>query len=105
MHAKYEVMQLAIVENPFNTLYFCWLDIGLFRDISQSTSQFSLYLPPNYKNNSVAYQEVYGSRDTKTSVADIINNNMVWVCGCFFVAEATVMYRWTQEYKVCSVFH
>jgi hypothetical protein len=78
MHAKYEVMQMAVRENPFRTRYFCWLDIGLFRDMtspapkkrnasaspsssptttSSATSShvivpdkptFLLYLPPNF---------------------------------------------------------
>ena len=104
MHAKYEVLQLAIEENPFNTRYFCWLDIGLFRDISNSKKQFSMHLPPNFKNDSVAYQQVY-TLDPKASPQSIIYNNMVWVCGCFFVAEASVLYRWTLEYQVCSDSH
>jgi len=103
MHAKYEVMQLAILENPFNTRYFCWLDVGLFRNIADSSDSFSLYLPPDLKNNSVGYQRVYG-RDTKAIVEAIVRGNMVWVCGCFFIAEATAMFQWTQEYQVkCSL--
>jgi len=103
MHAKYEVMQLAILENPFNTRYFCWLDVGLFRDIAESNELFSLYLPPDLKNTSVGYQDVYGRDTMVTSVADIVRDNMVWVCGAFFIAEATAMFRWTQEYQVCSL--
>ena len=33
MHAKYEVMEAAVRHNPFSTKYFCWLDVGLFRDV------------------------------------------------------------------------
>ena len=33
MHAKYEVIRQATAENPFRTRYFCWLDVGLFRDL------------------------------------------------------------------------
>ena len=105
MHAKYELMQLTIRDNPFRTQFFCWLDIGLFRDIASEpidSPRFSLTLPDGFQLDSVAYTEVY-SRDTKAPVEDIIKNNMVWVCGCFFIGEATVMFRWTEEYKVsCS---
>jgi hypothetical protein len=102
MHAKYEVLQWAIKQNPFKTRYFCWLDVGLFRDLSKlrSVNRFSLYLPPYFNTGSVAYQEVYGARNTKATVKDIVYNNMVWVCGCFFIGEAGVMYQWTLEYKV-----
>lgn len=105
MHAKYEVMEAAVKENPFNTRYFCWLDVGLFRDIAGKSADgpFSLYLPPGFRNDSVSYQEVYG-RNKQVSVKDIVYMNMVWVCGCFFFAEANVMLKWTEEYKVCD-FH
>jgi hypothetical protein len=107
MHAKYEVMQQAIEENAFRTKYFCWLDIGLFRDIVSELAnapRFPLYLPKGFRSDSVAYQEVWDPRDPRASVEQIVKNNMVWVCGCFFIAEATVMYRWTREYKVCFAF-
>ena len=104
MHAKYEVLQWAIKQNPFRTRYFCWLDIGLFRSLPPGSPSFAMYLPPNLTTNSVAYQEVYG-RVTSAKIEDIVKANMVWVCGCFFVAEATVMYRWTQEYKVYSFIY
>ena len=123
MHAKYEVMQSAIKENPFKTRYFCWLDIGLFRDLTDgdhdsiripnvpndslkfeqfSTDRFSIYLPPGLEPSSVAYQQVWDDRNKDASVEQIVYENMVWVCGCFFIAEASVMYRWTEEYKVCG---
>ena len=103
MHAKYELVQLTIRNNPFRTKYFCWQDIGLFRENEQEDSpRFSLTLPIGFQMDSVAYNEVY-RRNSKASVKDIISRNMVWVCGCFFIGEATVMFRWTEEYKVsCS---
>jgi hypothetical protein len=103
MHAKYEVMQWAIRENPFKTRYFCWLDIGLFRDMAEQegdSSPFSLHLPAGFRSDSVAYTEVWEPRNPAATVEQIVYNNMVWVCGCFFIAEASVMYRWTREYKV-----
>lgn len=111
MHAKYEVLQRAIRENPFRTEYFCWLDIGLFRSLTvpnsfkdltyikpQNPSRFHLGLPNNFLNNSVAYTEVY-RRDATKSPKDIVYGNEVWLCGCYFVGERSVLYRWTQEYK------
>jgi hypothetical protein len=102
MHAKYEVLRAAIEENPFRTRYFCWSDIGLFREIvnrRQKTRRFSLSLPHGFQSHSVAYQE-YRPRDPTASVRDIVYNNLIWVCGGFFIAEARVMYRWTEEYQV-----
>jgi len=30
---------------------------------------------------------------------EIVYNNEVWVCGCFFIAQWDVMLNWTVEYK------
>jgi hypothetical protein len=105
MHAKYEVLRAAVEENPFKTRFFCWSDIGLFREVvtrRQKTQRFSLSLPRGFQSNSVAYQE-YRPRDANASVRDIVYKNLIWVCGGFFVAEARVMYRWTAEYQVSFV--
>jgi hypothetical protein len=98
MHAKYKVMEMAILTNPFRTKYFCWLDIGLFRDISNSNQTIRLYLPERFQNDSVAYTKV-NERKSKLTVKEIVYGNHVWVCGCFFVAESNVMLGWIQEYK------
>lgn len=107
MHAKYEVMQRTIRENPFHTKYFSWLDIGLFRELSSSSavadpanqkcSKFRMTLPFNFSADSVAYTQVYG-RNTALTPRDIVYRNDVWLCGCYFVGEGKVLHRWTQEY-------
>ena len=68
MHAKYEVMLRATTENHFRTRYFCWLDVGLFRDLIvedvddhvklTNRKQFSLALPPGFRNDSIACCEM-----------------------------------------------
>lgn len=108
MHAKYELMDIAIRENPFKTKYFCWLDIGLFRDLTSRapidnpakplSPLFRLELPFNFSTDSVAYTQVY-PRNTKFTLRQIIYNNEAWVCGCYFVGEGSVLMRWTQEYR------
>jgi pentatricopeptide repeat protein len=102
MHAKYEVLQAAIEENPFKTRYFSWSDIGLFREFiarRQKVQRFSLFLPSGFRSHSVAYQELR-PRDTNASLTEIVYNNLIWVCGGFFIAESRVMHRWTVEYEV-----
>lgn len=102
MHAKYELMRLTILGNPFRTRYFCWVDIGLFRHIASEPvngTRFSLALPNGFRQDSVAYTEV-SDRDPNHSAQEIIYNNLVWVCGCFFIGEASVLRRWTEEYLV-----
>jgi len=102
MHAKYEVLDLAIRSNPFNTRYFCWLDVGLFRDLSRTGvngSRFTLVLPPHFERASVAYTEV-ARRRPELSVQEIVSRNMHWVCGCFFVGRIDSLQLFVKEYKV-----
>ncbi|ESN93309.1 hypothetical protein HELRODRAFT_181058 [Helobdella robusta] len=112
MHCKYELMNRSIVENPFKTNYFAWLDIGLFRDFAVSddpyyfvklinetlfSQKFYLDVPDNFDRSKVAYTEVYDlSKNMKP--CDIVNENMVWVCGCYFVGGGEVLLRWCGEY-------
>lgn len=104
MHAKYEVMELAIRSNPFNTRYFCWLDVGLFRDLAHSGvngSRFALSLPPKFDVGSVAYTEV-SRRDRKLSVEEIVSLNKHWVCGCFFVGRLDRLLTLVHDYKAAT---
>ena len=101
-----QVMEMAIRSNPFHTRYFCWLDIGLFRDLSGAGvngSRFTLSLPPNFDAGSVAYTQV-ARRLSNLSVEEIISRNMYWVCGCFFVGRVDVLRQLIDEYKVRRYF-
>ena len=107
MHAKYELMLRTALNNPFETKYICWLDIGLFRDLATndllsnhtlvSSNSFRLSLPAEFDPHSVAYTEVE-QRISTENVREIIADNLVWVCGCYFIGRVDVMLRWTKEY-------
>ena len=106
VQAKYEVTQMSVLENPFKTKYFCWLDMGYFRDIASipaNHSMFSIYLPRGFQEDSVAYQEVY-ARKKEATIRDIFHKNIDWLAGGFFIAEAHTMYEWTREHKVPTIF-
>lgn len=104
MHAKYELMQVSIDANFFNTKYFAWLDIGLFREITsnktllQNTPDFKLALPPVFEDTKVAYSDVFNGFKQIPSDT-IFYGGFVWVSGSFFIAEKTVLRHWTSEYK------
>ena len=105
VHAKYELVQRTIRENPFRTRYMCWLDIGLFRDLVMPENNpavpsgplFKLHLPIGLKKNHVAYGEVK-RRLHELEAFRIIYGNFEWVCGCFFIGNVEAMFRWTVEY-------
>jgi len=107
MHAKYELMRWTIRDNPFQSAYICWLDVGLFRElISDSAASsmdesksFRLALPPHLNSSAIAYSLVYPvSLHGPVSAEWIVKYNSVWVCGCFFIGRVDVMWKWTTEY-------
>ena len=99
MHAKYEFMSRAVKENPFNTSYFAWLDIGLFRDkINQPYAPFSIELPPQFDPSTIAYTQVWPLGPTPRTAKQIVQDNLVWVCGCFFIGRSDIMKLWTKQY-------
>ena len=106
MHAKYEVMEMSVRANPFKTNYFCWVDVGLFRSMprkayNDTTARFGVYLPKNFRPSEVAYSHVR-VRNPKLTPMEIVAQQGVWVCGCFFVARSDVMLRWTAEYRAAT---
>lgn len=107
MHAKYELMRRTIRDNPFQSAYICWLDLGLFRDLASGTiaaaltndKSFRLALPPRLNTSAVAYTLVYpASVYGPVSAEQIVKQNTVWVCGCFFIGRVDVVWNWTTEY-------
>lgn len=98
MHAKYEFMLETVRLNPFQTKYFAWVDIGLFRFEKKNDKRiFSIRLPPGFNSSRIAYNEVY-ERVTQAPPEAIFLTNAIWLCGCFFIGAASQMIRWTQHY-------
>ena len=97
MHAKYEFMAKALKENPFKTNYFCWMDVGLFRNVSDNPGQtLDLTLPTHFDEKRVAYSQINERKDS--TVEEIFHRTKVWVCGCIFMAKGTIMKKWVFEY-------
>ena len=118
MHAKYELMRRTVVENPFASRFYCWLDLGLFRDLLPPHSEgenlvadvsnddadhetpIRLRLPVGFQENRIAYTEVSEPRSypNALSIGDIVRHDYIWVCGCFFVGRADKMVTMSVEY-------
>ena len=97
MQAKYEFMAKALKENPFKTNYFCWMDVGLFRNFTGTPSKtLDLKLPALFDDKRVAYSQIFERGDF--TVEQIFHQNKVWVCGCIFMAKGTIMKKWIYEY-------
>ena len=96
MHAKYEVMLWAVQQNIFNTRYFAWLDIGLFRDL-KSSEPFYMYPPPDFDPKCVAYTKVY-NRQTLPTLDKVLYRSRPWVCGASFLGNPTALIQWSWQY-------
>jgi len=107
MHAKYELMQWTIRDNPFRSAYIAWLDVGFFRHLANqsvsstvaSNNLFQLGIPPDLHRDAVGYTVVVPSSPNPTLTAEaVVKANMVWLAGGFFIGRVDVMCRWTTEY-------
>ena len=97
MHAKYELVNNAARRNVFNTKYIAWVDVGYFRRNISNTPVFSLWLPPNFNDNQIAYSRLR-PRNRSLSPHDIVKYNAYWVAGGLFIGRVNLMIDWTREY-------
>ena len=99
MHAKYDYMDEVARNNPFNTKYLSWVDLGYFRDlVNKNTTSFSLYTPPKFDESRVAYCEI-GHFYPNLNIGRVVSTNLIWLAGGFFVSTVEVMRRWTRQYR------
>eukprot|EP01067_Filipodium_phascolosomae_P002408 Filipodium_phascolosomae@DN2389_c0_g1_i3.p1 len=76
--AKFEVIRRAIQENFASTKYFSWIDIGHFKEYSESSPDFRLGLPPDFNPSQIAMLSIVRRKPTLSPI-DIVKNNLVWV--------------------------
>lgn len=97
-NAKYEVVANATTENYFNTKYFAWLDVGLFRDSVRMSQYFILNIPDGFNESRISVCEVFNV-PMDGDVVEIFMKKIVWVCGCIFVGEHDLVLRYTEQYR------
>ena len=95
-HAKYEFVERSTRENPFNTNYFAWIDIGIFRGRADRESPFKIGLPEGIDISKVAYTKVWPMKNI--SKAAIIEKVAVWVSGSFFIGAREPIMMWCRDY-------
>lgn len=93
--SKFELVKEVINDNPFNSNYIAWLDIGYFR--RRLKEPITLRLPSDFKRNKVAFTEVR-RRDETLTAADIIRHNVNWLAAGYFVAHYKIMDRFVSGY-------
>lgn len=97
-HAKYELMQRALVEGYFpQTKYIAWLDIGYFRYLTQRKKDFYIVKPPRMNDEAIAMTEVE-RRDPSLSPYDVFRENLIWVGGGMSLGTRDAYRRFAEEY-------
>ncbi len=97
MHAKYEVMLWAVQQNIFNTRYFAWADVGLFKDL-KSSEPFHMYPPSDFDPKRVAYTKV-NERKTLRNLENVLHRSRLWVCGGCFLGNPSALTQWSWQYR------
>ena len=103
MNSKYDFIEMAIRENSFDTLFFCWMDYGYLRRLKRiSNSSMVAHLPPRFNNSRVAYS-AYPSKSkhlkNPLSAQQIIGGRRYWVTGGFFIGSTDVLKQMIEQYK------
>lgn len=98
MHSKSELLARVIMENPFTSVYFAWMDSGIYRSLpDNATSEFMLTAPRCLHDDSVMIGRVYRLSDT--TIENVMRNGIDWVAGGFFLARADTMLDFCADYR------
>lgn len=93
MHAKYDVLEMACVMNYFSTPYLAWVDIGLFRNLDETSyPPFKLVLPKKFNPEKIGFSQVWPFVSVHTPDY-IMKNKMIWVSGSMILATREVSYK------------
>ena len=96
MHAKYDALQLSVIEDYFKTPYFAWLDIGLFRNLDGTDfSVFKMVPPDKFNPERIGFSQVWPQDPVRTPEM-ILKDKIVWVAGSMVLA--------TQEVRAAAKF-
>ncbi|RUS89711.1 hypothetical protein EGW08_002529 [Elysia chlorotica] len=100
MHAKYDVLEQSAIEDPFQTPYFAWVDIGLFRNLDGTNFPLFKIVPPEKFNpERIGFSQVW-PQDPVLSPEKIIKEKLVWVSGSMVLATQEYMLNFTRDYKL-----
>ncbi|BFZ02972.1 hypothetical protein BsWGS_06011 [Bradybaena similaris] len=100
MHAKYDVLENACNANYFETPYFAWVDVGLFRNLDGTDYPlFKLIPPEKFHPERIGFSQAW-PHDPAHSPEDSMHNKMVWVSGSMVLATKEDMLNFTRDYKI-----
>ncbi|KAH9504074.1 hypothetical protein Btru_067678 [Bulinus truncatus] len=99
MHAKYDVLQRSCIMDFFNTPYFAWVDIGLFRQLDGTDYPLFKLIPPDKFNpERIGFSQAW-PQDPAFPPEYVMKEQMVWVSGSMVLATKEYMLNFTRDYK------
>ncbi|XP_071104278.1 uncharacterized protein [Haliotis cracherodii] len=97
-HAKFELLADTLKHKFFKTEFYCWLDIGYFRDVFTRKDPFVLIAPPDLNSSLVAVTEI-AEPEMNLDFINIVYNNKVWIGGGMYVGTPDVLLQLEKDYK------
>ncbi|CAG5118847.1 unnamed protein product [Candidula unifasciata] len=99
MHAKYDVLEKACVADYFQTPYFAWIDVGLFRNLDGTDYPlFKLIPPEKFHPERIGLSQAW-PLDPSHSLEEIMQTSLVWVSGSMVLATREHMLNFTKDYR------
>ena len=98
-HSKLSVVAKAINSKLFPTDYYCWIDLGYFRDLAGRQKDFYLEIPSNFDKSRVGVTQVYKVDLINVTARSIILGNMNWIGGGLFLGKPEVLLKFESQYK------
>ncbi|XP_061162548.1 uncharacterized protein LOC133171765 [Saccostrea echinata] len=102
-HAKYAVVANTVRKQIFSSLYYVWLDIGYFRDITSRKNFFEVNTPPCFESDKLAINRV---KDVSMGLdpLKIFRNNLIWVGGGMFLGSQKVILEFEKLYHKAVLY-
>ncbi|XP_046560246.1 uncharacterized protein LOC124269286 [Haliotis rubra] len=100
MHAKYEVVEDAILKKYVTSDYVTWLDVGYFRYLKRN-KLFKLVVPKSFSDNTVAFNKLHHP-DPVLEPEVIFKNNSLYVGGGMFIGTQQTMSLFILDYRHAS---
>ncbi|KAK3094718.1 hypothetical protein FSP39_005402 [Pinctada imbricata] len=98
-HSKQPILADAVERDYFHTDYFCWFDVGYFRDNVGRRKKFWLEVPSDFDKKKIAVTRVYHVDLDNVTPKVIILGNRNWVGGGLFLGIPSTILKFHKQYK------
>ena len=98
-HAKYEVLERTVKDNPFGTHFFAWISADYFEGLDKTNVEiFKLIPPKTFSEEMVAMTQLF-PHDPHVSATEVIDRKLVWVSGKMLLGMRNSSLKFTAHYK------